>query len=161
MPIFRVKSVKLYTGQKKFTRTCSWGSWQISGMNSISVCNLWTLADMIRKDIVNEKYVDYSLSGRSLCKKNFLVFLCLIIKHALQWHIAKCFGFHVPWCVCGKYWLVRLDKMWNLNSVFGVRGSPPYTVLSITTAPTTEEPQTTPSGWGTSPRCCVHGKENC
>ena len=32
MPIFRVKSVKIYTGQKKFTRTCSWGSWQISGM---------------------------------------------------------------------------------------------------------------------------------
>ena len=32
MPIFRVKSVKIYTGQKKFTRICSWGSWQISGM---------------------------------------------------------------------------------------------------------------------------------
>ena len=26
LPIFRVKSVKIYTGQKKFTRTCSWGS---------------------------------------------------------------------------------------------------------------------------------------
>ena len=33
LPIFRVKSVKIYTGQKKFTRTCSWGSWQISGMD--------------------------------------------------------------------------------------------------------------------------------
>ena len=33
LPIFRVKSVKIYTGQKKFTRTCLWGSWQISGMN--------------------------------------------------------------------------------------------------------------------------------
>ena len=32
MPIFRVKSVKIYTGQKKFTQICSWGSWQISGM---------------------------------------------------------------------------------------------------------------------------------
>ena len=32
MPIFRVKSVKIYTGQKKFTRICSWGSWQIWGM---------------------------------------------------------------------------------------------------------------------------------
>ena len=32
LPIFRVKSVKIYTGPKKFTRTCSWGSWQISGM---------------------------------------------------------------------------------------------------------------------------------
>ena len=32
MPIFRVKSVKIYTGQKKFTRTCLWRPWQISGM---------------------------------------------------------------------------------------------------------------------------------
>ena len=32
MPIFRVKSVKIYTGQKKFTRIYSWRSWQISGM---------------------------------------------------------------------------------------------------------------------------------
>ena len=32
MPIFRVKSVKIYTGQKKFTRTPSARPWQISGM---------------------------------------------------------------------------------------------------------------------------------
>ena len=32
MPIFRVKSVKIYTGQKKFTRIYSWRSWQIWGM---------------------------------------------------------------------------------------------------------------------------------
>ena len=32
MPIFRVKSVKIYTGQKKFTRASLVGSWQISGM---------------------------------------------------------------------------------------------------------------------------------
>ena len=32
LPIFRVKSVKIYTGQKKFTRIYSWRSWQISGM---------------------------------------------------------------------------------------------------------------------------------
>ena len=29
MPIFRVKSVKIYTGQKKFTRALLVGSWQI------------------------------------------------------------------------------------------------------------------------------------
>ena len=43
MPIFCVKSVKIYTGQKKFTRTCSWGSWQISGMIMIQyldLCNM-------------------------------------------------------------------------------------------------------------------------
>ena len=33
MPIFRVKSVNIYTSQKKFTRACSWRSWQISGMS--------------------------------------------------------------------------------------------------------------------------------
>ena len=32
MPIFCAKSVKIYTGQKKFTRVYSWLSWQISGM---------------------------------------------------------------------------------------------------------------------------------
>ena len=32
MPIFCVKSVKIYTGEKKFTRIYSWHSWQISGM---------------------------------------------------------------------------------------------------------------------------------
>ena len=32
MPIFRVKSVKIYTSQKKFTRVYSWLSWQIWGM---------------------------------------------------------------------------------------------------------------------------------
>ena len=34
MPIFRVKSVKIYTCQKKFTRIYLWRSWQISGMVS-------------------------------------------------------------------------------------------------------------------------------
>ena len=32
LPIFRVKSVKIYTGQKKFTRTLSVRPWQIWGM---------------------------------------------------------------------------------------------------------------------------------
>ena len=32
MPIFRVKSVKIYTGQKKFTRVYPWNPWQIRGM---------------------------------------------------------------------------------------------------------------------------------
>ena len=32
MPIFRVKSVKIYTGQKKFTRIYPWDPWQIRGM---------------------------------------------------------------------------------------------------------------------------------
>ena len=36
LPIFRVKSVKNYTGQKKITRTCPWRPWQISGMAFLS-----------------------------------------------------------------------------------------------------------------------------
>ena len=32
MPIFCVKSVKIYTGQKKITWIYSWRSWQISGL---------------------------------------------------------------------------------------------------------------------------------
>ena len=32
MPIFRIKSVKIYTGQKKFTRVYPWDPWQIRGM---------------------------------------------------------------------------------------------------------------------------------
>ena len=32
MPIFRIKSVKVYTGQKKFTRIYPWDPWQIWGM---------------------------------------------------------------------------------------------------------------------------------
>ena len=33
MPIFRIKSVNIYTGQKKFTRIYPWDPWQISGMS--------------------------------------------------------------------------------------------------------------------------------
>ena len=33
MPIFRVKSVKIYTGQKKFTRIYPWDPRQIRGMH--------------------------------------------------------------------------------------------------------------------------------
>ena len=36
LPIFRVKSVKIYTGQKNFTRIYSWRLWQISGMFHLS-----------------------------------------------------------------------------------------------------------------------------
>ena len=38
MPIFRVKSVKIYTGQKKFTRVYPWRPWQISDMDFSSKC---------------------------------------------------------------------------------------------------------------------------
>ena len=40
LPIFRVKSVKIYTGQKKFTRASLVGSWQIWGMITSTFCIL-------------------------------------------------------------------------------------------------------------------------
>ena len=36
MPICRVQSVKIYTGQKKFTRVYPWDPWQIRGMEQIT-----------------------------------------------------------------------------------------------------------------------------
>ena len=39
LPIFRVKSVKIYSGQKKFTREFSWLSWQIWGMTRADFSN--------------------------------------------------------------------------------------------------------------------------
>ena len=42
MPIFCVKSVKIYTGQKKFTWIYPWDPWQISGMvSSLSNVNIF------------------------------------------------------------------------------------------------------------------------
>ena len=41
LPIFRVKSVKIYTGQKKFTRASLVGSWQKWGvviMKPVTIC---------------------------------------------------------------------------------------------------------------------------
>ena len=43
LPIFRVKSVKIYTGKKKFTRIYSWRSWQISGMDDTDFVRRTTL----------------------------------------------------------------------------------------------------------------------
>ena len=38
MPIFGVKSVKIYIGQKKFTRVYPWDPWQIWGMYQFVSC---------------------------------------------------------------------------------------------------------------------------
>ena len=44
MPIFCVKSVKFYTGQKKFTRIYPWDPWQIWGMCQHLKVLIWYLA---------------------------------------------------------------------------------------------------------------------
>ena len=54
MPIFRVKSVKIYTGQKKITQIYSWGSWQISGMfHSTPTATLKTRRKTVKIQINN------------------------------------------------------------------------------------------------------------
>ena len=64
MPIFCVKSVKIYTGQKKFTRTYSWRSWQISGMYTATIKshanddswfthNIWSLEHLVTSKILD------------------------------------------------------------------------------------------------------------
>ena len=66
MPIFRVKSVKIYIGQKKFTRIYSWDPWQISGMRPTrkytvrwgTLLKPWitavffTASELVRRDII-------------------------------------------------------------------------------------------------------------
>ena len=46
LPIFCIKSVKIYTGQKKITREFSWLSWQIWGMH-----REWKKLDNARSNI--------------------------------------------------------------------------------------------------------------
>ena len=60
MPIFRVKSVKIYTGQKEFTRACSWRSWQISGMYLLVPC---VLVYYIQFQILKIKYLNLLCRG--------------------------------------------------------------------------------------------------
>ena len=38
MPIFRIKSVKIYTGQKNLHWRRQWRQWQLSGMPQYSIC---------------------------------------------------------------------------------------------------------------------------
>ena len=65
MPIFRVKSVKIYTGQKKFTRVFPWRPWQISGMTGCSIqVNFCPCDPIIIKQC--EQHSFRELSGPSL-----------------------------------------------------------------------------------------------
>ena len=50
MPIFRVKSVKIYTGQKKFTRVYPWLPWQIWGMIRNAIETNTTVKSLKSKD---------------------------------------------------------------------------------------------------------------
>ena len=68
MPIFRVKSVKIYTGQKKFTRVYPWLPWQIWGMGRHK--KIWI---MIYAFIIFHANINYK-SCTNIC--NFNISIC-------------------------------------------------------------------------------------
>ena len=61
LPIFCVKSVKIYTGQKKFTQIYSWRSWQISGMNRHRIWkkHFSEYTDNVMGGVLNVIYVSF------------------------------------------------------------------------------------------------------
>ena len=61
MPIFRVKSVKIYTGQKKFTQVYSWLSWQISGMHQMKIAGIISNGGSI--NLENDFWIESTQSG--------------------------------------------------------------------------------------------------
>ena len=91
LTIFRVKSVKIYTGQKKFTRTCSWGSWQISGMWGMTIGGI--------KRICQPSHV-YCIIENVYCVIKNVFFLMWYI----YWHV-----FCIIKNVFVLMWLVFLD----------------------------------------------------
>ena len=75
MPIFRVKSVKIYTGQNKFTRVCPWRPWQISGMvwcRSVLWCGLICFCSWKNKSSVfleSKCWTRYNSPGWCCCRR--------------------------------------------------------------------------------------------
>ena len=87
LPIFRVKSVKIYTSQTKFTWIYSWRSWQIWGMNmnfwiendraiQLSSSKEWTKIDSLNKNLFNYQPLWITISSKrhkgSSCYSSFL-----------------------------------------------------------------------------------------
>ena len=88
LSIFRVKSVKIYTGQFFFTLTCLWCLWQISGMTRCS-------RDAIRpqplrmffSSILNKLSIFVQLSTPIQTQSSYFVkTLAWIWKVSLNWH---------------------------------------------------------------------------
>ena len=99
MPIFCVKSIKIYTGQKKFTRVYPWDLWQIWGMcwYPIHIWIYWNKSiscpvhiDKLRRKkglkIVSEKYSYYGAAFFNILLRRFSE------KWTLCWFYAKLKG---------------------------------------------------------------------
>ena len=74
MPIFRVKSVKIYTGQKKFTRVCPWRPWQISGMmhQGCISCVTCSYPELTEDHVLTSAYVKiFRIVTRNAVNKSF------------------------------------------------------------------------------------------
>ena len=89
MPIFRVKSVKNYTGQKKFTRVYPWDPWQIWGMQV--VCKVLTNFKSAPKVIYGSGFEvrDYFESAPLPGVQSTILFCELFI---LWFHMARSIG---------------------------------------------------------------------
>ena len=69
LPIFRVKSVKIYTGQKKITRIYAWDPWQIWGMVTWSLGMEWKVKCLAKTNIFFVDGCDgFSLNISHRCK---------------------------------------------------------------------------------------------
>ena len=71
MPIFRVKSVKIYTGQKKFTRTCPWRPWQIWGMVTIVTILTIVTSELVTKHL--HSHVAWNHMRSTVCDDQRLI----------------------------------------------------------------------------------------
>ena len=101
MPIFCVKSVKIYTGQKKFTRAPLVCSWQISGMSR----NFWkrwqtvqkeAQTDFLTEDEVRLDYYDIIMKSRpTLIDKNTHMILLIFDLEYLENMLISIYLFNI------------------------------------------------------------------
>ena len=108
MPIFRVKSVKIYTSQKKFTRIYPWDPWQISGMGLewiplrllCGANNICIFYHLISLNHIYPVYTDTTIQNSLFqtspliliqCKGSYSIFIIsrlLICRQRLYWWVA-------------------------------------------------------------------------
>ena len=72
LPIFRIKSVKIYTSQKKFTRIYLWDPWQIWGMGQSGCWSSSTIPREAKLSLFNLLISFKKLGGRRICKNILL-----------------------------------------------------------------------------------------
>ena len=92
MPIFRVKSVKIYTGQKKFTRIYPWDPWQIWGMTKRTAES----ASQDEETHDHHKCLDLCVSQKS--PSQVILVITSILQAAHRFFLNCTFVVHCCWC---------------------------------------------------------------